>query len=328
MDHEDLYSLLKSLPMTEVRNELDFTMTFVPQFARVLGYDASETFYEYGAQVGTEARTRFRADVVFSKSIEDQPWLVLEMKGSARPPAPGQWVNRLQSYKSAFNTPTAVLVSPQIVIVISEVGEHTYDLRSLTLDQATNLFKTLSRSSQPEPNRPPVMVAELVDLIERVEKAETNDAKGKSLEALASFLLTGVPGLRCKYSNLRTRSSEIDLVVEYVPSTRRLSLFDEVGQYALVECKNWSRPVGADQVRNFMGKLGKCKARLGVIFAKNGITGQADGTAALREIQSYFDRDGTMVLVFSLQELRPIDSGPAFYDVLDLKADNLRFDLG
>ncbi|TBZ97439.1 restriction endonuclease [Rhizobium leguminosarum] len=329
MDSQDLHAFLKSLPSMEFRDELDFTSKFVPQFAQLLGYSRPETFYEFRAQISNERRSRFRADAAFSKSIEGTPWLVIEMKRREREDVPADWVAQVRSLRSIFAAPTALLVTPYFLVIASEGGEHEYELRRLTSQQATDIFDALQRHAQAKRNEPPVVTpTELIQLIERVEKAETNDDKGKSLEALAAFLLGGVPGLRCKYSNLRTRSSEIDLVVEYVPSTRRLSLFDEVGQYALVECKNWSRPVGADQVRNFISKLDKCKARLGVIFAKNGITGEADGTAALREIQSDFDRHGKMVLVFSLQELKSIDSGPVFYDVLDLKADNLRFDIG
>ena len=131
----------------------------------------------------------------------------------------------------------------------------------------------------------------MIDLIEAVEKAEkTNKDKGKSLEDLARFLLgESVSALSCKYINLQTRSSEIDLIIEYDPSKGYLPLFEELGRFSLIECKNWSKPVGAGPVRDFMGKLDKCKARLGVIFSKNGSHRSSNsGADALREIQKSF----------------------------------------
>lgn len=75
-----------------------------------------------------------------------------------------------------------------------------------------------------------------------------------------------------------------------------------------------------------MGKLDKCKTRIGVIFARNGVTGVDSGEDALREIQSRFDRDAMFVVVFSLEELRSINDGRDFVAALDRKADTLRFD--
>ena len=95
----------------------------------------------------------------------------------------------------------------------------------------------------------------------------------------------------------------------------------------IVECKNWSRPVGASAVRDFFGKLRKSKVHLGIIFAKSGITGADSGADAVREIQSQFDSGGLYVLVFSLNDVRTIEDGIGFCSVLDTKADNLRFDL-
>jgi hypothetical protein len=73
---------------------------------------------------------------------------------------------------------------------------------------------------------------------------------------------------------------------------------DELGRYCLVECKNWSKPAGLSTVRDFLGKLDRCKTRLGIIFSGNGITGVDTGVDALREIHSRFDRDGVYVIVF------------------------------
>lgn len=315
---DTLLALLLSLPDQAFENELDFTRKVVPHFVRLLGFDEAETFYEYGGA------DRYRADVVLSRSITSRPWIVVELKRS-RPRNVGDWVYQVKSYLNAFNCRIGVVLSPELLLVIEPGGTKRYELRSINSAQVQEILRALGRQVQPLTDDEP-RHGKLVELVEAVDEATTNDAKGKTLESLANFLFNSVPSLKCKYANLQTRSSEIDLVVEYNPSKERIPIFEELGRYCLVECKNWSKPVGVGPVRDFMGKLDKCKVRLGVIFSKNGITGIDSGVDALREIQSRFDRDGTYLLVFSLDDLKEIKDGRAFAIALDRKADNLRFD--
>ncbi|WP_241293622.1 restriction endonuclease [Burkholderia stabilis] len=316
----NLLNLLRTLPDTQAMNEADFTKEVVPRFVKILDYEEVETFYNY-------EKNKYRADVVLSNSIESKPWLVIEIKMQKFVNIDG-WIYQLQNYLGAFESQVGVLVSPEVVILMCGEEVRRFDLKQLTSEQAEEILLTLDRDAQPSPssNRRSMHV-ELVRLIEAVESAATNNEKGRSLEALARSLFGSVSALRCKYSNLQTRSSEIDLVIEYDQSKGRLALFDEIGRYCLVECKNWSKPVGVGPVRDFMGKLDKCKIKLGVIFSKNGVTGVDSGADALREIQSRFDRDGVFLLVFSLEDLRGIADGEMFAAALERKADGLRFDV-
>ena len=307
---DSLLTLLQSLPSQTFENELDFTRTVVPHFVRLLGFDEGETFYEYGGA------DRYRADVVLSRSIASRPWIVIELKKSS-PRNVGDWVYQVNRYLNAFDCRLGVVLSPELLLLIEPTGIKRYELRSIDNTQVQEIRRSLERQIQPliDDDEPPH--GKLVELVEAVEAATTNESKGKTLESLAKFLFNSVPSLTCKYANLQTRSSEIDLVVEYDSTTDPIPLFDELGRYCLVECKNWSKPVGVGPVRDFMGKLDKCKARLGIIFSKNGVTGVDSGADALREIQSRFDRDGTYLLVFSLDDLKEIRDGKAFTVALD-----------
>lgn len=315
----ELHDLLHRLSKETFAREYDLVRKLIPRLAEVLNYAEPETFYDYGGG-------RYRADVVLSNSIESKPWIVLELK-KGKPHNVEEWIYQVRHYLDAFDCPIGAVVSPEILILITRDEAKHFDLHTLTPEQAEEILRTLERSAQPS-SRPNKALTHgmLVNLIESVEKAATNDEKGKSLESLAQFLFNSISSLRCKYSNLQTRSREIDLVIEYDRTKEALPLFDELGRYCLVECKNWSKPVGVGPVRDFMGKLDKCKTRLGVIFSKNGVTGVDSGADALREIQSRFDRDGLFLLVFSLEDLKSITDGKAFSEALDRKADSLRFD--
>lgn len=315
---EALLALLRTLPGKAFNSENDFASKVVPQFVNLLGYDEAETFYEYGAG-------RYSADVVLAETISSKPWMVLELK-RGKPKNLGDWTFQVRRYLEVFDCQLGALLSPDMLLIIDESQVRRFDLKDINKVQIEEILKTISRGVQTHFEEDESPKRRLIELIEAVELADTNNNKGKSLEDLAKFLFDATPSLSCKYANLLTRSSEIDLVIEYDASVGRLPIFEELGRYCLVECKNWSKPVGVGPVRDFMGKLDKCRVRLGIIFSKNGVTGVDSGADALREIQSRFDRDGVSLIVFSLEDLKGIDDGEDFYSALDKKADNLRFD--
>jgi Restriction endonuclease len=319
LNEEILLTLLHSLTDSNFQNELDFTQKIVPQFVALLGYGEAETFYDVKMEWN-------RLDVVLASSITSRPWIIIEVKKD-RPKNIGEWAYQLKRYLIASGSPIGVVLSTDLLLLVVDGEEKRFDLRSINMEQVREIFQILARFVQkPSIDDITSVHGKLVELIESVENASNNEKKGKALENLAQLLFDTVPSLKCKYKNLQTRSSEIDLVIEYDRSKGQIALFEELGRYCLIECKNWSKPVGVVPVRDFMGKLDKCKTRLGIIFAKNGVTGVDSGADALREIQSRFDRDGVYLLVFSLQDLKSIKSGQDFEIALDLKADNLRFD--
>ncbi|NGZ88604.1 restriction endonuclease [Duganella aceris] len=317
---ETLLRVLEQLPHHARMSESEFTRKAIPALISALGYSDDETFFDYG-------RGKRRADLVVSNSIESKPWVIFEVK-SGRTQDISSWIQQLHDYLTEFGGTRGVVVSPEILVVIDRGVVKQFDLNNLAITEAEEILKNLERADQDVPNSGTrIRNIQLIKLIEEAESAKTNDAKGKSFEALGRHLFSCIPSLRCKYSNLNTRSSEIDIVVEYNSSNGVLPLFEELGRYCFVECKNWSAPVGAKHIRDFIGKLEKCRVKLGVILAKNGVTGENSGLDAIREVQSAFDRDGPIILIFSLEDLRTIEDGGAFTEALDLRFDYLRFDI-
>jgi hypothetical protein len=135
-----------------------------------------------------------------------------------------------------------------------------------------------------------------------------------------------VDGVRVKHRNLRTASSEIDLVLEADPRTCPL-LFSDFPRFSLVECKNWNDPAGAPEIRDFVSKIEKSRCKLGFLFSRNGVTGQNRGADALREIRFAADRLGVFVLVVAEDDLDAVVRCSKFSDLLDQKYDKLRFDV-
>lgn len=313
-----LSRILRGIPAGAHANDLEFTRSVIPEFVSALGYADSETLYEYS--VGA-----MRADVVLAPAVGARPWIVIEIKSSTAR-LNEHSLRQLRTYVLTLDSLFGVTIGRSQIAVDDGETVELLDFADLSDADTFGLLNRLARWAQSEQEVKPGRAA-IADLIEQVETASTNQDKGRSLEDLASLLFSNVPSLHCKYRNLNTRSSEIDLVVEYRGSKFDIPLFEELGRYCLIECKNWSSPVGVAPVRDFLGKLRKSKTQLGILFAKNGITGEGTGLDALREIQSAYDRDGTFLLVFSLAEVKQIENGTDFIELLDQKSDNLRFDL-
>jgi hypothetical protein len=167
-------------------------------------------------------------------------------------------------------------------------------------------------------------VQEYSAALAKTKTARTNEEKKKSLEGLAKMLLQGIPFLSFKYSNLRTASAEIDLVFVY-KGFKETTVFDELGRYFLVECKNWKDPVGAKHVRDFIGKMKSSKVKLGVLVAPNGVTGADDGADAWREIRRIYDQDGLFIIVIVEEHLELVKKGENFYELLEYAIESIRF---
>ena len=85
--------------------------------------------------------------------------------------------------------------------------------------------------------------------IEDIEKAETNDQKKKTLENFADYLISMIQGWETRHKDINLEAEEIDLVVQNKLNSRKW------GDPILIECKNWSNPVGADQITIFLDKI-------------------------------------------------------------------------
>ncbi len=324
VEPQSLHQLLQLLPELNFNNELDLVLFAAPRLGRLLGYSDSEMYFDLS--LGGDAK--YRADAAFSILGPNLPRIIFEFMREDSNQI-GLGLEQVRHYKLVSNADYGVLLSVYHISIVSNDNLFQYELERLTSQQAKlveNFLRRPASSGLREPQTLYQSETSIEKLLRNVESAETNEDKKNSLELLARRVFESHSFLRCKYINLRTSSSEIDLVCEYLGHTKR-TLFDEYGRYFLVECKNWSRPAGAKEVRDFLGKIEKSRVKLGILFSKNGITGEANGTDALREIHSCYDRSGICVVVLSLAELKEAGDQTNIIDLIDTKLDQLRFDM-
>ena len=115
--------------------------------------------------------------------------------------------------------------------------------------------------------------------IERQIQANWNAAKteadpnrkGALLEDVLADLLRTIPGFEQVDLRRKNDIEELDILVRNASTD---AFWSKESQYILVECKNWSKPVGVDEATRFAGKLEKRHGRctLGFFVAMNGVT--------------------------------------------------------
>jgi len=104
------------------------------------------------------------------------------------------------------------------------------------------------------------------------EKIENNYEKGRRLENFTATLIDSIDGLSIIEKNLKSDFEELDLIVKNnIKSPFIQSINSPI---ILVECKNWTKPVGIEEARVFESKIRELgqRANLGIFVALNGVT--------------------------------------------------------
>lgn len=136
----------------------------------------------------------------------------------------------------------------------------------------------------------------------RGDAASTTKEKGDALEELICYVFSTVPGISITRRNQRNvfDTEEIDVAFfnEQVPNGLPF-----LPWIFLVECKNWSKPVGSEHINWFDTKMRNRGVGFGILVAANGITGNpamlTDGHLTVaRALQ-----DGRKLIVITRDEL-------------------------
>lgn len=159
------------------------------------------------------------------------------------------------------------------------------------------------------------------DLITRI-----GDGTGKSLEIIAAYLLQCIPGCRTT-----TRQKQFKGTTDYdVVCSMDGAYSDfrsELGRYFLCECKDWGSKADFTTMAKFCRVLASTKCTFGILFSKNGITGEGKGLHANREQKKVFQDSGTIIIVLSLKDIRQITKGFNLLNLIRNRCEAIRLDL-
>lgn len=147
---------------------------------------------------------------------------------------------------------------------------------------------------------------------------------GQSLECLAHYILTTIPGCRAKM-DVRSQSTQYDVVGAL--EGQDFDFRSDLGRYFICECKDWSKPADFTTLAKLARVLESAKCKFGLLFSKLGITGEARTTAATRELLKVFQDRGIVIIVVSANDIAKIASGNNFVAMLRDKYEEVRLDL-
>jgi len=149
---------------------------------------------------------------------------------------------------------------------------------------------------------------------------------GDSLETLMKYLFASERGFEV-LGDSSAPDAQHDVVVRNGHDDAALIA---MGDYLLVECKNWTKLVRAPVVREFAGRLQSAAVKTGVLVARAGISGgtqHATRAGARLTIGKEFAQDRTAILVLSEQDLRDIAQGTVSFSTRLLSVfEDVRFD--
>jgi hypothetical protein len=107
-----------------------------------------------------------------------------------------------------------------------------------------------------------------------------------------------------------------------------LDFRSELGRYFVCECKDLENDrVDTTTMAKFSRILDSTKARFGVIFTTQGITGEGQTKDAEREQLKVFQDRGMVIVVVNRQDIVKIAGGTNFISMLREKYERVRLDL-
>jgi Holliday junction resolvase-like predicted endonuclease len=132
------------------------------------------------------------------------------------------------------------------------------------------------------------------------ERIKNNYEKGRRLENFTATLIDSIDGLSIIEKNLKSDLEELDLVVKNnIQSPFIQSINSPI---LLVECKNWTNPVGIEEARVFESKIRELgqRANLGIFVALNGVT------APFKKHLNNLKRENYTILVLTNKEIEEL----------------------
>jgi Restriction endonuclease len=150
----------------------------------------------------------------------------------------------------------------------------------------------------------------------------SSEVKGKLFELLIAYLMRTLGPFDTR-GRVRTLDGEDDLILR--DTSARPSV---LGDYILVECKNWEARVGAPEIKKFAQNVRAASCHSGIVATKSGVTGgEREVTDARYTIRRHYHRDGIVLILLTAADLeRLVTRRVSLPDLLVTKYEEIRFD--
>jgi hypothetical protein len=133
-----------------------------------------------------------------------------------------------------------------------------------------------------------------------------------------------IPGCRA-YIRQRTGSSDLDVVGSFEGSS--LDFRSELSRYFVCECKDWNEKAGFPAFAKLGRVLDSVRSRFGILFSREGISGDSKERFAEREQLKVFGHHGIAIVVITESHLDQVAKGQSFLALLRSEYEMVRLDL-
>jgi hypothetical protein len=220
-------------------------------------------------------------------------------------------------------------VSANVVDALGEDVEHKTTMRPWNPGEPEILWIGVAEKRTKITRAPLIFVSAIANyfLNQLEQPGGTKKEVGDRLELLMSYLFATEVGFEVLGSTLSPDAQNDVVVRNRHPDHSILAL----GDYFLIECKNWKIKVNAAAIREFAGRLQATGVRTGILASRGGITGtnlRRSRSGARLAISKEFLRDNTAIIVFDRSILESICSGESMLAIELLGVhEKVRFDL-
>ncbi len=281
-------------------------------------------------------------DAEVSADRAGPPWLVcsvseLETLHTER----DAWLpNRMLSAIVAVGATADIILTQHEIIIHTRDAIYPWSLANLQPEHVTFIAELVGAPPREQlvayalaerPQAPDEVTGdredELTTLWQAVEAAETAASKGQSLERFARTFLKSIEGVEIRGANVRTTTSELDIVCRYNNSDATPLALE--GPYFLVECKHRQDRAGAAMVRDLAGKMDTARVTLAVLLSLAGATGANEHRDARGEITFLWQRQPrkAILLLDRTDVVAVLEGRRELLDVLVDRYERVRFGL-
>lgn len=167
-------------------------------------------------------------------------------------------------------------------------------------------------------------------LLERILHPTNFQKKdGRNLECFASYILGSIPGFEVERGK-QTKDYHFDGFIRN--RGPKGDFRSDLGNYLLVECKDWTKRADVETISYFAHKLLFHDCRTGILFSKSGITGASKTKGddprygALTLLKSYHHA-GRIIMVLDEDDFKEAAEGKNLIQILQSKYEQVRFNL-
>lgn len=143
-----------------------------------------------------------------------------------------------------------------------------------------------------------------------IDSLKTNDARGKAFEDLVDQLFNCL-GCRTKHNiTSPLHSEQLDLVGVH------LGALGPMPTFFIIECKYWEEKVGSKEVGYFLNTCRSRKAKLAIVFARNGLSGNKKAQTAAHSVAFGASSDAVHMVLVTRSDIEALTSNADFAELL------------